>query len=65
MSSISLQQPARSVDDLHHPVGTGSLQDRTNAAAQRTVASPHSLCYTATYAGMSRTTSVNLPELIS
>jgi hypothetical protein len=35
------------------------------APAQRIVAPLHSLVYTAIYAGMSRTTSVNLPELIS
>jgi hypothetical protein len=40
-------------------------QDRASAASQRIVAPLHSLVYTAIYAGMSRTTSVNLPELIS
>jgi hypothetical protein len=40
-------------------------QDRAGVASQRIVAPLHSFVCTALYAGMSRTTSVNLPELIS
>ena len=48
--------PSNSVRPL-----TGMIHGRRD----RTGAPPHSLVHTAIYAGMSRTTSVNLPELIS
>jgi hypothetical protein len=49
-----------------HPYVTSFSRPRkAPSIRQAPIAPPHSLVHTAIYAGMSRTTSVNLPELIS